>query len=159
MDAAGDEPIDIQFACDAAELPAADELRRWVSATLAHAGFDAPYELGVRVVSRDEMRSLNCRYRGRDAPTNVLSFPAGTVAGLPAGAPVALGDVVICAAVVRDEARQQGKPVAAHWAHMIVHGVLHLMGYDHDNDADAARMESAEKSILSAGGIADPYGA
>lgn len=157
MDVAGEQAIEIQFACDDADLPAADELRRWVIATLAHAGFDAPFELGVRIVSRDEMRSLNRRYRGRDGPTNVLSFPGGTVTGLPDGAPLGLGDLVVCAAVVRDEAEQQDKPVAWHWAHMIVHGVLHLLGYEHDNDTDAARMEAAEKSILASGGITDPY--
>lgn len=157
MDAAGDPSVEVQFACDDAGLPGADEIRAWVAATLAHAGFDAPFELGVRIVSSDEMQSLNRQYRHRDAPTNVLSFPAGAVAGLPPGAPVALGDLVVCAAVVRDEARRQGKPAEAHWAHMIVHGVLHLLGYEHDDEADAVRMEAAEKNILAAGGIADPY--
>lgn len=157
MGVADNDAIEIQFASDEADLPAADEIRRWVGATLAQSGFDAPFELGVRIVSRDEMQSLNRRYRGRDMPTNVLSFPAGELAGLPDGVPVALGDLVVCAAVVRDEAGQQDKPLAAHWAHMIVHGVLHLLGYDHENDADAERMEAAEKDILGAGGIADPY--
>lgn len=157
MGEVGDQAVEIQFACEDAHIPDAAEIRRWVAAALAHDGFDSPFELGVRVVSRDEMQSLNRQYRGRDAPTNVLSFAAGSVAGLPDGAPVALGDLVVCAAVVRDEARQQGKPVAAHWAHMIVHGVLHLLGYDHGNDADAERMEAAEKSILATGGIRDPY--
>jgi probable rRNA maturation factor len=157
MGEAGDQAVEIQFACDDADMPDAAEIRRWATAVLAHVGFDSAFELGVRVVSPDEMRSLNRQYRGRNAPTNVLSFPAGTVAGLPDGAPVALGDIVVCAAVVRDEARQQGKPATDHWAHMIVHGVLHLLGYDHGNDTDAARMEAAEKNILATGGIRDPY--
>lgn len=105
------------------------------------------------------MRSLNCAFRGKDKPTNVLSFPAGDVAGLPADAPLPLGDIVICAGVVGAEAAAQGKTEDDHWAHMLVHGTLHLLGFDHETDAEAADMEALETRILGEHGIADPYGA
>jgi len=89
----------------------------------------------------------------------VLSFPVGAVTGLPADEPEPLGDIVVCAGVVRAEAAAQGKEAADHWAHMLVHGALHLLGYDHDTDAGAAAMESLETQVLSAHGVADPYGA
>ena len=88
----------------------------------------------MRIVDAAEIHALNSDYRGKDKPTNVLSFPAGDVAGLPADMPVPLGDVVICASVVREEAAAQGKALDDHWAHMLVHGTLHLLGYDHETD-------------------------
>jgi len=105
------------------------------------------------------MRGLNRDYRGKDKPTNVLSFPAGQVAGLPDAEPVPLGDIVVCADVVSDEAATQEKAPADHWAHMLVHGTLHLLGFDHEDETDAATMEALETRILAAGGVADPYGA
>ncbi len=112
-------------------------------------------QLGVRVVGRAESRRLNARYRGRDKPTNVLSFPA---AALPARSPERpLGDLVICPDVLRAEARDQGKSLRAHWAHLIVHGALHLVGYDHERASDAARMERREISVLRRLGFANPY--
>jgi probable rRNA maturation factor len=107
----------------------------------------------VRVVDREESRALNSRYRGMDKPTNVLSFPAQV--DVP-GEHI-LGDVVVCAAVVCAEAADQGKAVRDHYAHMIVHGVLHLTGYDHVKARDAQLMESLEKKILERVGVADPY--
>jgi probable rRNA maturation factor len=116
-------------------------------------------EIGVSVVGPSESRRLNAQYRGRDKPTNVLSFP---VADLPAsalsdGEPHPLGDLVICPQVLRTEAREQKKSLRAHWAHLVVHGSLHLIGYDHERDADANRMERREISVLRRLGFANPY--
>jgi probable rRNA maturation factor len=110
--------------------------------------------LGVRVVGPTESRRLNARYRGRDKPTNVLSFPA---AELPAGPERPLGDLVICPDVLRAEAREQHKSLRAHWAHLVVHGALHLVGYDHEDPADASRMERREVSVLRRLGFPNPY--
>ncbi len=129
--------------------PAPVSLRRW--AQLAAGGRRG--ELGIRVVGAGESRELNARWRGRPKPTNVLSFPAAhSMRGRQ------LGDLVVCAPVVAREARDQGKPLSAHWAHMIVHGTLHLLGFDHERAADAKRMESRERALLARLGIADPYG-
>lgn len=103
------------------------------------------------------MRSLNRDYRQKDKATNVLSFPAGAIEGLPAEAAPLLGDIVICAEVVSDEAAEQGKSTDDHWAHMLVHGTLHLLGYDHETDDDAAEMEGLEARILTVNGLRDPY--
>ena len=135
-------------------------------AALDAAGFGplAPrVELGVRLADDAELRRLNHRYRGRDAPTNVLSFAAsdampGRLPALPDdGAPLALGDVVLALETVLDEAGVQGKTVADHVGHLVVHGVLHLVGYDHECDADANIMEGLETAVLAGLGIADPY--
>jgi probable rRNA maturation factor len=151
---------DVQVACDAAGVPSARRIKEWVAAAIEGAGVDtrAGIEVGIRVVSADEMQALNRQYRGKDKTTNVLSFEAGDVAGLPDGVPRILGDVVICAAVVADEAREQGKRPEDHWAHMLVHGTLHLLGYDHLTDAEAMEMEALESRILAAGNVTDPYG-
>ncbi|MGH8140492.1 MAG: rRNA maturation RNase YbeY [Steroidobacteraceae bacterium] len=116
-------------------------------------------ELGVRVVGRAESRRLNARYRGRDQPTNVLSFPAPRfpVARFPAGPQQPLGDLVICPDVLRAEAREQRKSLRAHWAHLVVHGTLHLIGYGHERPADASRMERHEIAILRRLGFPNPY--
>jgi probable rRNA maturation factor len=135
-------------------------MRDWVAAAIRGAGIDrgADIEVGVRVVSAEEMQALNRRYRGQDKATNVLSFGAGDFVGLPAGTPRNLGDLVVCATVVAEEASEQGKRLADHWAHMLVHGTLHLLGYDHTKDAEAAEMEALEVRILAAGDVPDPYG-
>ena len=109
--------------------------------------------LTIRVVGAAESRRLNRTWRSKDKPTNVLSFPAGD--GLEGFSE--LGDLAICAPVVAREAREQGKPMQAHWAHMVVHGVLHLLGYDHENDRDAAVMEAREATILAQFGYRNPY--
>lgn len=114
-------------------------------------------ELGVRVVGPAESRRLNARYRGKDKPTNVLSFPAAPLPRRSRGAEHPLGDLVICAAVVRAEALEQGKPLRAHWAHLVVHGALHLIGYDHEQEPDARRMERREIAVLRTLGFANPY--
>lgn len=110
--------------------------------------------MALRFVSRNQMREINHRYRGKDRPTNVLSFPATGAAPVR---PTPLGDVVICPAVLRAEAREQGKPAEAHWAHLVVHGVLHLAGYDHEIEEDARRMERREIAVLRALGFPNPY--
>ena len=126
-------------------VPSPARLRRWAEAAL---GGEAG-ELTVRIVGSRESRALNRRFRGKDKPTNVLSFPYG--------GPGVLGDLVICAPVVNREAREQGKSPAAHWAHMVVHGVLHLRGFDHIRNAEARVMESRERAILARLSFPDPY--
>jgi probable rRNA maturation factor len=134
--------------------PAAADIRTWASAALGRRAAGA--ELAVRVVNASESKRLNARYRGLDKPTNVLSFPVPRLPG--AGrAPRPLGDLVICASVVRDEARQQRKAIKAHWAHLVVHGSLHLLGYDHEGDDEARRMERREVAVLKRFGIPNPY--
>jgi probable rRNA maturation factor len=130
-------------------VPGPASLRRWA---LAAAG-GRRGELGIRVVGSRESRVLNARWRGRDRPTNVLSFPAD-----PGLRPAQLGDLVVCAPVVAREAREQGKTLSAHWAHMVVHGTLHLLGFDHARAVDARRMEGRERVLLARLGFADPYG-
>jgi probable rRNA maturation factor len=131
------------------------ELARWASAALgAHA---AGRELGVCTVGPAESARLNARYRGRDRPTNVLSFAAPPPPRPDARAPQPLGELVICPGVLRAEARAQDKPLRAHWAHLVVHGALHLAGYDHQREADARRMERREIAVLRRLGFANPY--
>jgi probable rRNA maturation factor len=143
--------VEVQYAADAEGLPAAADFRRWVVAAL---GEVADAELAVRVVDREESRRLNATYRGKDAPTNVLSFPAD----LPPGVDLPLlGDIVICAPLVAREADEQHKALADHWAHLTVHGVLHLLGHDHRTDEEAGEMEALETRILTGLGCADPW--
>ena len=137
--------------------PSRQLLEGWVAHTLAAAG--AGGDVSVAVVTPRESRELNHRYRGKDAPTNVLAFPGGgqALADVPA-AEIPLGDLVICPDVVEREASLQAKVLTAHWAHMIVHGLLHLCGYDHVAAEDAVRMETRERHILAELGFGDPYG-
>lgn len=135
-----------------ARSPSLAKFRRWVRAALA--GHKIAGELCVRIVTPSESRRLNAQYRGHDKPTNVLSFPAAVPAIIDQAL---LGDLVICAQVVAREAREQHKAAEAHWAHMTVHGVLHLLGYDHQKQRDAERMESLERKILAQLGYPDPY--
>ncbi len=145
-------PVDVQLATQHADTPRAETLERWALSTLS-SGRDEPGELCLRVVDDEESQTLNASYRGIDKPTNVLSFPADV--DLPDAN--VLGDVVICAPIVEFEAAEQNKNVADHYAHMVVHGILHLMGYDHESDGEAERMEQLEVTILGELGIADPY--
>ncbi|HEY2417478.1 MAG TPA: rRNA maturation RNase YbeY [Steroidobacteraceae bacterium] len=133
-------------------LPPARDLQGWAAAALGRRA--AGRELSVLLAGRARSRALNARYRGRDHATNVLSFPASPAAAAPSGV---LGELVICPAVLRQEARAQRKSARAHWAHMVVHGVLHLMGYDHERPADAQRMERREIRALRQLGFANPY--
>lgn len=146
--------VHVGYALPRAGLPAAASFRAWVVAALAGARRRAAAELSIRLVDEDEGRALNRDYRGRDYATNVLSFPVE----LPPGVRSPLiGDIVLCAPVVAREAGAQGKAVRDHYAHLTVHGVLHLLGHDHDCDATAARMEALEVRVLAGLGIADPY--
>jgi probable rRNA maturation factor len=143
--------LDLQLAGDWDDLPERREFERWVAAALRDR---QQAELTVRIVGREESRDLNSRYRGKDCATNVLSFPAG----LPEGIDLPLlGDIVVCAPLVADEAAQQGKSLSDHWAHLVVHGVLHLLGYDHVEEAEALEMEALETVVLAGLGIDDPY--
>jgi probable rRNA maturation factor len=143
--------LDLQRA-SRARTPADAQFRRWAKTALT--GRRDTAELSIRIVTPAESRQLNARYRGRDKATNVLSFPCAAAMELPQ-AP--LGDLVICAAVVAREAREQGKRAEAHWAHMTVHGILHLLGYEHLKKREAERMEALEARILARLGYPDPY--
>jgi len=151
--------VDVLKACDGDTIPGAEVVDAWVTRAVEVAGTPNDVEVSVRIVDADEIRALNREYRDKDKATNVLSFPAGPIAGLPADAPVLLGDIVVCASIVDSEAAEQGKATGDHWAHMLVHGTLHLMGLDHENDAEAAEMEALETRVLAAHGVPDPYGA
>jgi len=144
--------VEIQRATQQAGLPADGELTAWARAALP--AEQAGAELVIRLVDEAESRRLNHQYRGKNSPTNVLSFPFEAPPEVPS--PL-IGDLVICAPVVAREAREQGKRERAHWAHMVVHGVLHLLGYDHQTADEAARMEGRERRILQDLGLPDPY--
>ena len=150
--------IDIQNACASDGDPAEDDIRSWIISVLDRCGSGGALEVSVRIVGEDESRQLNNDYRSKDRPTNVLSFPAATE-GLPPDAPLPLGDIVICGPVVAREAGEQGKRLADHWAHLLVHGALHLLGLDHETEAHAERMEAAEREIRAAARVRDPYAA
>ena len=142
--------LSVQYACNTEGLPLRADIRRWARAALDVDGKRGG-QITVRFVDADEGRSLNSDYRGKDYATNVLSFPYETE-------PLVCGDLVVCAAVVAREAAEQGKPLAAHYAHLIVHGMLHLQDYDHEeSEREALLMEGKERTILAALGYADPY--
>lgn len=148
--------VAVNYALPRAGIPAAVSFRRWVAAALD--GRIREADLAIRIVDAKEGRSLNRHYRGKDYATNVLSFPAEIPEGLPKGVKFPLlGDLVICAPVVAREAAEQGKPLAAHYAHLTVHGVLHLLGWDHEDEREADAMEQLEREILAELGIGDPY--
>jgi probable rRNA maturation factor len=142
--------IHIQRRVQAEGIPTTATLRQWARESI---GGDPPGELTIRIVDEAESASLNGRFRQKPKPTNVLSFPYEAEA---LDEPI-LGDLVICAPVVAREAGEQGKSADSHWAHMVVHGVLHLLGYDHENDEDAEKMEARELEILARLGFSDPY--
>ena len=146
--------VAVQYASRARFLPRRPAVERWVRCALE--GRREGVDVTVRIVGREEGRHLNERFRGTPAPTNVLSFPFDAPPGAPA-ADGELGDVVLCAPVVNLEARDQGKPRGDHWAHLVVHGVLHLLEFDHDTPAAAERMEGLERRILAGLGVPDPY--
>ena len=145
--------IDLQIACEQESgLPTAEQIEQWATAAIQPQSNEV--EMTVRIVDEAESHALNLNYRGKDRPTNVLSFPfeCPDEVELPL-----LGDLVICRQVVEREAQEQDKPVMAHWAHMVVHGSLHLLGYDHIEDDEAEEMESLETQIMTELGFADPY--
>ena len=137
--------LSVQYVCHREGLPLREEFRRWARAALVGGG-----EVTIRLVDGEEGQALNREYRGKDYATNVLSFPYESE-------PLVMGDLVICPEVVVREAGEQGKAVATHYAHLVVHGMLHLQGYDHENGDDAARMEGRERDILAQLGYPDPY--
>ncbi|MBB3344341.1 MULTISPECIES: rRNA maturation RNase YbeY [unclassified Luteimonas] len=148
--------IAVGYALPRKGIPSAASFRRWASAALD--GRIREADLAIRLVDEDEGRALNRHYRGKDYATNVLSFPAELPEGLPEGVRLPLlGDLVICAPVVAREAAEQHKRLGDHYAHLTVHGVLHLLGWDHENDKDAEAMEQLEREVLASLGIDDPY--
>jgi probable rRNA maturation factor len=149
--------LDLQNALesDSEGLPAEGDFQHWVEAALQ--ACDPQREeaqLTIRLVEEAEITELNATYRHKDQPTNVLSFPYEAMPGVEI--PL-LGDIIICAAVVAREADEQGKPLAAHWAHMVIHGTLHLLGYDHIEEDEAEEMEGLEIALLGSLGYANPY--
>lgn len=144
----------VGYAVPRAGLPSAASFRRWAEAALRGAKHRKPAELAIRIVDADEGRAFNRDYRGKDYATNVLSFPAELPPGV---ASPLIGDLAICAPVVLREAAEQGKLPRDHCAHLTIHGVLHLLGYDHIEDGEAEAMEALETRILAGLGIADPY--
>ncbi len=166
--------IDLQIATDSdpnieENLPTSQDFQRWGKAVFAELDKDDNVELTIRLTDNDEVQQLNRDYRGKDKPTNILSFPfeeipidplelqmayAGDVAEL--GVPF-IGDLVIATSVMENEAKQQNKNLFNHYAHITIHGILHLLGYDHIEDNEAEAMESLEKQILATLGIANPY--
>ena len=150
--------VDVQRAAEDDSIPDDAFVAAWVTRAVEAARVKGDSEVSLRIVDAEEIRALNRDYRGKDRPTNVLSFPAGDVDGMPDDEPQPLGDIVVCASVVRDESAAQGKSAQDHWAHMLVHGALHLLGYDHQADMEADVMEALETRILGAHGVADPYG-
>ena len=149
--------IEIADAAWAGALPEVETLARAsAEATLASEGAAGE---GVSLLLADDatLRGLNARFRDQDKPTNVLSFPVAPLPGTPVGEARPLGDLVICPQVLRSEAREQKKTLRSHWAHLVVHGVLHLIGYDHEREAEASRMEQREISVLRRLGFANPY--
>lgn len=145
--------IDIEKNSQNQHIPAARELERWISAALNNQQLKEA-EVSLYIVDEAESQTLNNQYRGKDHPTNVLSFPADIPEEV--GVPL-LGDLVICAPVVEREAQEQGKTLAAHWAHMLVHGSLHLLGFDHIENNEADEMEALETEIITGLGYPAPY--
>ena len=143
--------VDVQNATTFKPLPDDAQFSRWVETALRG---KSEAELTLRLVDRDESRDLNSRYRGKDQATNVLSFPAE----LPPDLEIPLlGDVVICAPLVSEESEVQDKSLAAHWAHLVIHGVLHLLGHDHQDECEAVEMEAIEVELLASLGFGNPY--
>ncbi|NNE63355.1 MAG: rRNA maturation RNase YbeY [Gammaproteobacteria bacterium] len=143
--------VEIQNDDNLSKIPKESEFLSWVEAALVQSYDDL--EQTIRVVNEAESRDLNLQFRGKDKPTNVLSFPSQS----PLLDYDCLGDLVICAPLVSEEAEQQNKSRVAHWAHLVVHGMLHLQGYDHEKSVDAVKMEALEVEILSTLGYSNPY--
>jgi probable rRNA maturation factor len=144
--------LDMQLACDAGNLPSTAKFQLWVDTALLP--YQKDFELTIRLVETQESQALNLQYRGKDKSTNVLSFPFEVPEEIELDL---LGDLVICADVVSEEAKEQHKDLHNHWAHMVIHGCLHLLGYDHIDDCEATEMEALETKLLNELSISDPY--
>jgi probable rRNA maturation factor len=145
--------IDVEVNSSSTKIPSRENIERWISAALQSDELNQA-EVSVYIVDEAESQELNAQYRGKDKPTNVLSFPADIPEEV--GVPL-LGDLVICAPVVEREAQEQGKAIDAHWAHMLVHGTLHLLGYDHVEDDEADVMEALETRLITQLDFPAPY--
>jgi probable rRNA maturation factor len=147
--------IDLQVACTADELPSQSQLQLWVETALSTASqATQTFELTIRLVEPEESQQLNSQFRGQDKPTNVLSFPFEVPEGLTLNL---LGDLVICVDIMKNEAKSQNKKLFDHWAHLVIHGCLHLLGFDHISDAEAEEMEAIEVAALAKLNINNPY--
>lgn len=147
--------VHIQQASEAADIPVEADFQRWIAAALE--GRRDSGEISIRIIELEEMQALNFLYRQQNKATNVLSFPMGELPGIEDEIPM-LGDIVLCAPVIATEASQQSKLPEAHWAHMVVHSILHLLGYDHEEDDEAQAMEALERQIMDTLDYPDPYG-
>jgi len=145
--------IDLQIATDNPSIPSIKEIQTWVDETLKE--YNQSFELTIRIVDETEIAQLNNTFRKQDKPTNVLAFPCQLPKELKGNT---LGDTVICASVVQRQAKEQNKLLQAHWAHMLVHSTLHLLGFDHEDDDCALKMETKEIKILDRLGFSNPYG-
>jgi probable rRNA maturation factor len=148
--------IDLQIACEQTDLPSEAQFQLWVDTALAQVSSEPQqeFELTIRLVNSNESQQLNAQYRGKDKPTNVLSFPFEVPEGVELNL---LGDLIICIEVMKQEAQEQKKALFDHWAHLVIHGCLHLVGFDHISDSEADEMESIEIAILKKLGIVNPY--
>ena len=152
--------VDIQVASDSPMIPDDEEIASWVQCVLQDQQKADSSEISVRIVDEDEIAELNQAYRNKNGTTNVLSFPFESPPGLPNDAATIselLGDIIICAPIVSKEAIEQDKTHKSHWAHMVVHGTLHLLGYDHQSDQQAHEMESLEQRLLARLNYPNPY--
>jgi len=151
--------LELQWGIEEQSIPTLEQCQKWVHASLQEPRSFEPVEMTIRIVDEEESQTLNFDYRNKNKPTNVLSFefeqPPGLV-DLGEELPY-LGDLVICANVVKQEAEAQNKPLEMHWAHMVVHGTLHLQGYDHIDDVEAEEMEALEVEIMQNLGYGNPY--
>jgi probable rRNA maturation factor len=153
--------VDVQNAIASDSVPSDSVMQSWVQEVIDELAVADECEVSIRIVDEEEGRELNKQYRDKDGATNVLSFPAENTAivNLPPGLPQLLGDIVICGPVVEREAADQQKEIESHWAHLVVHGTLHLLGHDHEEEGEAEAMEAIETRILGKRGVADPYAA
>ena len=146
--------VDIQTKTRERVLPHPNEVKRWAASAYEETQYSS---VGILIVDKEEIQNLNLNYRDKDKPTNVLSFPMDLDEGFFQEEPYPLGDIIICAEVVKEEAIRDDKDYISHFAHMVVHGMLHLQGYDHEKDEEAAIMEGRETEILASLNIKDPY--